>query len=412
MDLEERISECLRRRASTVRPDVAAARSEIEGRLRRTPTRSGKARRIGSISFALLLSSLALFGLWRSFGYGRSGLPVASGSQGALTVDATIDTSQNLSGIAAGAEGVWVVGMDTTGDSTPCAGLVGRAERIDPTSDKVVQSIQLSLFPTRVGVGFGSVWVGGYTCAPPTSEGKEASFVATVARLDPLDGSIEATISLPGPEVNGLAVGPTSVWVTWGDPTGSTGSLDQIDPGTNTVVQSVTFKASVRDPIVGEGFVWVWQPSSATILRVSPQTLIVDDVAVQAAGPAVAGDGVIWIPTTIQLSSPGPTGYEVPAIARVNPATNVMIGSPVSAGLTTGETLFRPFGVGDGSLWFLSGGDGVVTVSKLDATTLTVTQSVRAANGDAWEPVLDLSNNSVWLADQNQIQGAVLRLGY
>lgn len=402
MPIEEQVRDSLRRRASSMRANTHEAWPEVERRLalpRPTPV-----RRVGIVVFALLVSALSLFGVWRGFlERPAQPRPGSSNSFAGLHVAVTVQTGQNTVAVASGGEGVWVVGVD----SATCSNVAGRAEQIDTANNQVLRSIPLDFAPTSVTTGLGSVWIGGYLCTPPRGTGDQATFRGIVERLDASSGSIDATIDVGGQEVSGLVVSSGSVWVTWGDPTGSGGAVQEVDPATNTVSRTVMTSGPVRDPTASEGAIWVWElggDGGSSILRIDTiNGSIVRLHVANVAGPPVAGDGSVWIPTSVPLGPGSVLGPNEPAVILVDALTGAVVGSPTP----TGGQIFQPFAVGDGSLWFLGGGNGVSTVERLSEKTLTVTDSVRLGDHNALQASLDASG-TVWIADQRQ--GIVVRI--
>lgn len=114
-----------------------------------------------------------------------------------------IDTG-NVDGIAAGDDGVWVID-----------GLTGRLTEIDPTSGKIVGSIDVPGSPNAITVGGGSVWL--------LDRG-----VGTVLEIDTATLTPRDTIRVGSDETD-LTFGAGAVWLA--DGTGN--SLTRIDPVTH-----------------------------------------------------------------------------------------------------------------------------------------------------------------------------------
>jgi sugar lactone lactonase YvrE len=97
--------------------------------------------------------------------------------------------------------------------------------RVDLASGKVT-TIRLGDLPGFVASGDGAIWV--------------ALARRTVARLSPVDGSVQATIAVDTP-ARGIAFGGDRVWVA------TEGGLSEIDPATNTVVREFRLVERRRD---------------------------------------------------------------------------------------------------------------------------------------------------------------------
>jgi YVTN family beta-propeller protein len=142
------------------------------------------------------------------------------------------------SGIAVGDAAIWV-GTDV--------GVV----RIGVRSNGVSATIRLGVvIPTALAFGDGAIWVAarpGFRCCPPETVG-----TGTLTRIDPATNSVEATIPIGGNPA-GLAVGEGSIWIA--DP--STRSVVRVDPETNRVVARIEVGARPRGIAVGGGSVWI-----------------------------------------------------------------------------------------------------------------------------------------------------------
>ncbi len=116
--------------------------------------------------------------------------------------------------MTAGSEGAWVAAI-SSGD---CGDLSGRASLIDPASNTLAKTVPLDIAPVDIASGFGSVWVGGYTCTKPDSTHQQARFDAVLERVDPQTYKVIARIPVGPFGVTGLAVRaafPSSVTPTF-----------------------------------------------------------------------------------------------------------------------------------------------------------------------------------------------------
>ncbi len=149
----------------------------------------------------------------------------------------TVGGAPGASGIAVGSGALWI-GTD--------AGVI----RVNPQSRAVSKTIGLGvLVPTALAVGEDAVWVvarPGFRCCPAETVG-----TGTLTRIDPTTNSVKETLPIGG-YPSAIAVGEGSVWIA--DP--STRSVVRVDPKQNGVVR-IKVGARPRGIAVGDGFVWV-----------------------------------------------------------------------------------------------------------------------------------------------------------
>jgi streptogramin lyase len=114
-----------------------------------------------------------------------------------------------------------------------------RLWRIDPRTNRTLDTIELPFLPLGLAGGAGSVWV--------TDQLGDA-----VVRIDPTTGRIVARIPV-GRGAGGIAFGAGSVWAaSFLDRT-----VSRIDPGTNRVVATIAVPGTPRNAAVGAGAVWI-----------------------------------------------------------------------------------------------------------------------------------------------------------
>jgi YVTN family beta-propeller protein len=135
----------------------------------------------------------------------------------------------DLSAIAVGAGGVWVVG-----DPVDPA-----LWRIDPATGRLVATIALPFTPTDVAVGDGAVWV--------TSELDDM-----LQRIDPATNKVTAMISV-GRGAGAVAYGAGSVWVA--DQVDR--SISRVNPHAVRITDTIKIDSTPVDLAVGNGVVWV-----------------------------------------------------------------------------------------------------------------------------------------------------------
>jgi DNA-binding beta-propeller fold protein YncE len=299
---------------------------------------------------------------------------------GALTVEAEIHLEPGLTDVAFGSGSVWVTGT---------AGVV----EVDAATNRVLARVTVAGTGdhSRIAIGEGAVWV---TAPELRDDGSRGNLV----RIDPATAEVEATYEI-GHTITGVATGDGSVWLTIAGK--GPGELLRIDRSTGRMLGRVRVVESPFSPIYAEGFVWV--PGPDLVTKVDPETMtVIDEFAVpniQAFGTgslwgvgndavmrvdpesgeitatirvpravAVSVDGsTVWV--LVEARSSDPVLFEpIPgtaAVARIDPATNEVIGEPLRlAGL---------------QLIALSGDADDVWVADYDSGTLTKirTEAVR-----------------------------------
>ena len=130
--------------------------------------------------------------------------------------------------VAAGDEGVWTLGLDSS------------LARIDPATAAVDKRIRVAANTlSAIAVGAGAVWAA-------------APYDGTVWRVDPEPRVVQRTIDV-GMGVTDVAYGLGSVWAL----NSLRGTVSRIDPETNRVVAKVALGNTPRQIAVGAGGVWV-----------------------------------------------------------------------------------------------------------------------------------------------------------
>jgi hypothetical protein len=175
--------------------------------------------------------------------------------------------------IAAGPDGVWVIDRD------------GSVSRIDPASDRVVQTFA-DLSASPVASGAEGTWV------------LEAD--GTVAELRAGSDQIVQSIPAPGGGLTSIAVGGGAVWAT--DP--GYGTLWRIDPNLGRVEQTIPTAAGTNDVAYGAGSIWVSNGLSGTVTQLDPTASRVRRVVPvgNAPGRLAIGGGRVWV---IVAGAPG-----------------------------------------------------------------------------------------------------------
>jgi YVTN family beta-propeller protein len=205
-----------------------------------TDTRQGRAVRLDPVFHAvgrpIKVAPESLFLESSAIAVGEGGVWVANGDAEVVRVDpetndvvATVQLSNDPSAVATGDGAVWVadVGANT-------------ATRIDSTGANAVTAVvPVGRAPAAIAVGANGVWV--------ANTGED-----TISRIDPDTAAVVARIDV-GRRPTGVAVGAGGVWVA----NSVSGSVSRIDPETNRVTQTVELGEAPQGVTVAAGTVWV-----------------------------------------------------------------------------------------------------------------------------------------------------------
>lgn len=283
------------------------------------------------------------------------------------------------------------------------------ADGDEPVAPEVVATIDVGATPGSVAVGAGAVWVSNY------ADG-------TVSRLNP-DGNEVAEI-IPLGSIGGDVVfdeASTSAWVI-----SDRSTVVRIDPGTNSAVARVELGADAIDLALGFGSVWA-SAIDGHVYRIDPTTnSAIGQIAVANAeeGPLLADveannhDRSIWVSnmgtdsvaridvddnevTTITVGE-DPVGLAAAASGTTwvaNSGDDTV--TPVGAGADVDETIpvgTQPWGVATGfdAVWVANLGGG--TVSRIDPTSLSVTDTISVGAGPDGIAI-DEARDAVWIAN-------------
>ncbi len=307
----------------------------------------------------------------------------APGGEGMARVAGRIDLGGSVQGVAADAAGAWVT--EWTG---VCQ---GRLWRIDRETNQATQASSLDLAPDEILPAFDSLWIEGVGCADTSTEG------GVIQRLEPDGEGVIATIKTSYPELFGIAMWGEALWFGASSTTGADHVL-RVDPETNRIVADIPVGTRVTSVEGGEGGVWaVVGGDEPGVVRIDPATNEVSSRFARGAWDVAVGAGYVWVPVAT------PPGSATVSVQRLDPLTGEEVGDPI----LLGDSVFLPFAVDGGGVWFI-GGQGQATVAHIDASSLEVDKGVVVAEGHNLEAYLDVSSETIWVADENQ--GQVIRV--
>jgi virginiamycin B lyase len=212
---------------------------------------------------------------------------------------------------------------------------------------------------------FGSIWV-------PLC-GKKPALV----RIDATKNAITATLLIaPAGREGGIATSEDSVWMV----ADKNGTLDRIDPSTNTVRQKISIPPGSYNPIFSDGIVWITGVESGVLRAVDAATgRVLESVGV---GPKprflTSGGGSIWT-----LNQGDGTVSRVDEKSRKVTAT-IRVGIPGTGG---------DIGYGADSVWTTV---FEVPLTRIDATAANkVVRQWVGKGGDS----LRVGFGSIWITD-------------
>jgi YVTN family beta-propeller protein len=252
-------------------------------------------------------------------------------------------------GLAASADGVWVVEPN----ATPAQSSVS-VSRIDPDFNQPGVPVQIPNVvpnaPGAVAAQGSSVWV-----APSNG---------LLTRLDALSGRVQGQPVDPNASPSGVAVGEGAVWLTDTD----AGNVIRVDP--TTQVTAIPVGNGPTAIAAGDGGVWVVDSLNETVVRIDPDTGSVAAIIPVGRSPAgvAVGGGSVWVAN----SGDG-------TVTRINPTTDkpatiTVGGSPQALTVAGGRVWVtvdgrsiasHPGGSGGGTLRMVSFND-VDNVGSMD----------------------------------------------
>jgi DNA-binding beta-propeller fold protein YncE len=376
--------------------------SDIEGREPRQPGPSVVPRvAVAALALTvaaagLALAAVAFLGPQRE----QRRSPTAPAVDVDPRITAELDVGRFPQEIAVGEGAVWV---------TSAEGQRWFVARIDPAANEVTDEIEVTE-ANDVAVGAGTVWV----------TGRDRELGPAVFRIDATSRATSATIPLDCGRCHAdqIVADDEAVWLSASVDYPRSGQVIQIDASSNSVTTRTTLPGDPRDLVLGEGGVWVYSlthftkqsVAGGTIYRLDPMTgemvatLLGGRVppASGVNGPPVlaAGFGAMW--TSAAPGRPIVLGSDRNGIVAIDAATN-----QISGELTPLSTLFFPFSVEEGGVWFRGGvEDAEPVISRLDPTTRTI-EDTFSVDGTVLDGAIDPETHTMWLTTY---QGSVLRV--
>jgi class 3 adenylate cyclase/DNA-binding beta-propeller fold protein YncE len=336
---------------------AAAAEAAVQPRLRF----AGRRRRL-LVAVGLLLAAGIVAGVLALTGLigGASGAIVPSQSLGVIDpttnkVIATVELPGRAADLAIGDGSVWAADR-----------LDGTVLRIDPKSHRVVKTIGVGFTPEAVAVGKDAVWA---------AVAAGVDNFAAVCQIDPVTNQAgrPVTLDVSNSVVTGLASNDEGAWLGLARiyRLDSSGQLAQ--PRVPGVDDSIAMA-------LGDSVIWVVEYANRLVTRVDPTSnSVLLSIALGAREPdsIAVGAGAVWV-----------ADQGLNRVWRVDPVRNEVVETiPVGSAPAS-------ITVGAGSVWVANRGDG--TVSRIDpkqgrvVSTIKVGKSVDgivAGEGAVWVSV-------------------------
>lgn len=158
------------------------------------------------------------------------------------------------------------------------------------------------------------------------------------------------------------------------------GTLTRIDPADNKPVAEFRVPASCNSLTFAENSLWLTCPAEDQVLRVNPQTNVVDKYISVVGAPRslTVAEGSVWVLTAKDGK-----------VAKVDPKTN-KVTATVDLAVPAGEGSIAS---GGGYLWVTSKG---IPLTRIDPRSDTVAQQFVGEGGGG---MVAFGLNSVWLVD-------------
>jgi class 3 adenylate cyclase/streptogramin lyase len=285
--------------------------------------------------------------------------------------------------VAAGAIAGVLLAFSSGGSSSVTVGPTSLAV-IDPTSNRIVDAIDVGFKSNLIAAGEGSIWL-----VDPQG--------STLVKIDPATRKIVNTIGIAvgaGSIPFGLAVGNGAVWVAvFRD---SREVVLELGPDVGNLRRTIPYGGQTQTPVlfrvnplaVGDGAAWAIDPALGGVWRI-PQRGKAREAAdgLDALSLAAGGDAVWVAGVSVLTKLDALTGLQLGSAS---------VGSPLSADTAS-------VAVGQGAVWYTASSQA--TLSKLDPQSASITQTFPIGKGPSG---IAIGERAVWVA--NSGDGTVSRL--
>lgn len=221
--------------------------------------------------------------------------------------------------------------------------------KIDKTTDLVVNTIPLGFTATTIAVDSGFIWVAGYS--------------DSLLKIDKITDAIVDTIDV-GPAgytgISGVVVDSDSVWVTL---YGVNSAVKKIDKTSSSVVATFPLDWGMKSIAIDNNFVWAVNFDTNYVVKIDKTANTVLDIFYGFNRPSyvVSDNNFLWV-----------TNWGDSTVSKVNRTNNTIMGTiPVGS---------EPFGmsIDNDFVWVVNSVSN--TVSKIDKITNTVVATIAVDN--------------------------------
>jgi virginiamycin B lyase len=268
--------------------------------------------------------------------------PAAIRPMSELKITATIPIAKTADWIRITPTSVWV------GSKGPFA-----VNEIDPKTNHVIATVALPGDPCAgLAVDADNLWVP--MCGPTPK----------LAKVDLKKGTLSAVFNVgPGAKEGGIAVGAGSVWMIIDEQ----GTLARIDPVSGSVVATAHLPPGSYNPVFSDGRIWVTRADGAELTIVDAKTTkVLDHVPI---GPhprfATAGGGAVW------ALNQGDGSLSRIDVGGKRPVDTVQLQTPGAGG---------DIAYGDGRVWTTM---RKTPITAIDGARAVVLCQWKGAGGDA-----------------------------
>ena len=256
--------------------------------------------------------------------------------------------------------------------------------RIDPQTNQMAgDPLQPGIQMEDLAFGDGSLWV---TTVAPGDLGAQNDTDA-VSRVDPETGEVVSTVIVPRAPMS-VAFTPEAVWVV---NFGTGDAVMRIDPKTGQIagdpIQTGMAPISLAP---GDGSLWVANHDAHSITRIDLATdQVLANITVPSEPHRIAyGEGAVWV-----------ANWHINSVTRIDPQTNQIVGEPIPIGFPAGN-----IAAGLGSVWVTSDyrgpGDGApedVVLVRIDPQTNQVVETIPLGG----HPIdVEIAGDAVWVSVQ------------
>jgi YVTN family beta-propeller protein len=290
-------------------------------------------------------------------------IPVATGTPLGDRLAGTVTVPQAPCAMATDATSAWITGSAD-----------GVLVRVDPTTNAVVDTIQIGGGPCGVAVGpDGRIWVA-------------ILGTGSIVAVDPATKAVTGRIDDVGPALWDLKAGFGSIWVV----DRKAKALLRVDPATAKVVATIPIGPQPSGLAVMPAGVWVSDDTDYNLRRIDPATNTVATTVKASGAPSwFSDDGA----THLVVAERG-----LGKVLTVDPSTGAL-GEPWTGwhepldGTVVGDTAWIPEGSGR-QVGVVDLSDGAAPVVRYALPGAVNPFVAEPGFGDVW--VLDFSGTTVW----------------